>query len=117
MGEIIFIKACQLKDKNEITIKKLNLLLLNIIWVIVGGCFQKPTWESDITIPLISRTFTVSSLIDTNYFNINNDSTIDFYLSGELDTIFPLDSIRIADRVDSSFTALSDFVIRNLSTN
>ncbi len=117
MGEIIFIKACQLKDKNEITIKKLNLLLLNIIWVIVGGCFQTPTWESDITIPLISRTFTVSSLIDTNYFNINNDSTIDFYLSGELDTIFPLDSIRIADRVDSSFTALSDFVIRNLSTN
>jgi len=90
---------------------------LLFFFILAFNCFKKPSWETNLTIPLISRTFTVSSLIDTSFFNINNDSTIDFYLTGKLDTIFPIDSIRISDRIDSSFTALSDFVIRNLSTD
>jgi hypothetical protein len=96
---------------------RLKKILVCTILIFTLNCFKKPRWETNLTIPLISKTYTVSSLIDTSFFNINNDSTIDFYLTGEFDTIFPIDSIRISDRIDSSFTALSDFVIRNLSTD
>lgn len=85
--------------------------------ILLITCFKKPRWETNFTIPLMSKTFSVNSLIDTNYFNINNDSTIDFYLTSRLDTVFPIDSIRILNRTDSSKTALPDFVIRNLTTD
>jgi len=81
------------------------------------SCFKKPKWDTNTTIPLVSKLFTITSLIDTNNFIINNDSSINFYKTGRLDTIFPLDSIHIQDNNDSTHTSLSDFTFNNLVTS
>jgi hypothetical protein len=97
-------------------VKNKSLIFFLILFFVLQfiSCFKKPKWDTNITIPLISKLFTITSLIDTNNFVINNDSSINFYKTGKLDTIFPLDSIRIQDNNDSTYTTLTDFIFNNL---
>ncbi len=90
--------------------------MLIIIFALGLSCFKKPKWRSDITIPLYAKFFSIRDFIDTSYFRINHDSSLQFYKAGKLDTFCLLDSIEIRDRLDSTYTRLSDFTFANLAS-
>ena len=95
--------------------KKIVISLLILFLILqFTSCFKKPKWDTNITIPLVSKLFTVSSLIDTSDFNIGSDSSIHFILSGKTDSVFLLNSINLENLSDTSHSFLSDFIIRNL---
>lgn len=100
--------------------KTRNLLLISLFFLVLQftftSCFKKPKWETNITIPLVSKVFSVTSLIDTNDFNIWPDSSIYFIRSGKTDSIFLLDSINLENLCDTTYSFLSDFTIRNFVT-
>lgn len=97
-------------------IKSFVGICLVLYFVISFSCLKKPQWQTNVTIPLISKYYSVQSLIDTNYLRINNDSSIRFFVSGKLDTFSLLDSINIHDRSDTSETKIFDFVFNNLAS-
>ncbi|MCX7784927.1 MAG: hypothetical protein N2201_01670 [candidate division WOR-3 bacterium] len=97
-------------------IKKIICGILIFIFFLGFNCFKPPKWRSDITIPLYAKLFSIRDFIDTSYFRINNDSSLQFYKAGKLDTFCLLDSIEIRDRLDSTYTRLPDFTFSNLAS-
>ncbi|MCS7259061.1 MAG: hypothetical protein NZ601_06870 [candidate division WOR-3 bacterium] len=93
----------------------------NFAWLIILvfslSCFKRPRWQTNITIPLANnKKFKVIDLLDSSYFRINADSTIVFHYEGTWDSIFPIESLKINDRTDSTKILLRDFVIPNLDS-
>jgi hypothetical protein len=78
-------------------------------------CIKKPQWQTDVTIPIIAKSYSIISQLDTNLFRINSDSSIEFNIAGQLDTFIFIDSIRILDHRDTLKTHFSDFVFNNLA--
>lgn len=96
--------------------KTRHLILISLLFFLVfqfTACFKKPKWETNVTIPLVSKVFSVTNLIDTSDFNIWPDSSINFILSGKTDSVFLLDSIKLENLCDTTYSFLSDFLIRN----
>jgi len=97
-------------------LKKIAFLVI-ISLIIISSCFKKPHWETNITIPLVSKSYPIIDRLDTSYFRINADSSINFFINDRLDTVKLLDSIHIEDYSDSSQTALSNFLFTNLASS
>ncbi|MEO0083064.1 MAG: hypothetical protein ABIK33_01575 [candidate division WOR-3 bacterium] len=96
--------------------QKNYLLLFILLIALIFSCFKKPKWQTEITIPLISKTYSIRSLIDTNFLKINNDSTIQFYSAKTLDTVYLLDTIHFQNRADTFDIKLYDFIFNNFAT-
>jgi hypothetical protein len=96
---------------------KKSIPIIVIFFILISvTCFKKPKWQISITIPLVSKFCSIQSLIDTNYIKIDSDSSLQFFISGNLDTIFLLDSIHFNDRADTFETKLFDFVFNGLTS-
>ena len=96
--------------------KKFLWLVVLFFTAISFSCFRKPKWQTDITIPLLSKFYSIQNFIDTSYIKINSDSSINFFVAGNLDTIALLDSIQISNKTDSVQTKLSDFNFNSLAS-
>lgn len=60
------------------------------------SCLEKPKlpeWDTEITIPLLEKNFTIFSFLDSHYFVFNSDSTFNFFYQNSFDTIFPITKI------------------------
>ncbi len=79
------------------------------------SCIKKPQWQTDITIPIISKSYSIISQLDSNLFRINTDSSLEFYISGQLDTLSLIDSIQIPNHSDTLRIVSSDFVFNGLA--
>lgn len=92
--------------------------LLCVILVVLGAsCLKKPHWQTNVTIPLVSKSYSILDRLDTTLFRVNSDSSIQFFISGRLDTFALLDSVQIQNHGDTLETKLSDFVFNNLATS
>lgn len=97
---------------------KIKSILFHLyIFLLLTGisCIKKPQWQTDITIPIISKSYSIISQLDSNQFRINTDSSLEFYISGQLDTFSLIDSIQIPDHSDTLRTASSDFIFNGLA--
>jgi hypothetical protein len=84
------------------------------IFAVFINCFKPPSWETNVTIPLVSQRFNITDFLDSTYFRSYGDTLLNFNFSECFDSIYPLDSIRINNRRDSFEIRLSDFTITNL---
>ena len=104
--------------------KRIGLSLLLFLVVFLGhSCFKNPEaprWDTDITIPLIWDTYSMSELIDTlrvtsEYLELGSDSVLQFFIEQDFDTLTNIiDSI--ANFRQSTFTIpLVNFKIPKLT--
>jgi hypothetical protein len=97
-----------------VKIKRIYFCFLFFLLLASISCIKKPQWQTDITIPIISKSYSIISQLDSNLFRINTDSSLEFYISGQLDTVSLIDSIQIPDHSDTLITASSDFIFNGL---
>jgi len=60
------------------------------------SCLEKPEfpdWNTEITIPLLEKKFTIFSFLDSSYFTLTTDSTLNFFYQNKFDTIYPIRKI------------------------
>lgn len=71
------------------------------------ACLEKPKlpeWDTEITIPLLKKDFTIFSFLDSHYFTFNSDSIFNFFYQNSFDTFFPITKINFSsDRVNNTY--------------
>ena len=105
--------------------KRKILLLFGIpFFIFLSGCFEKPsepvlpTWDVDLTVPILDKTFTLKELIekDTTYFKVGAGNQIYYSTSENLDATKIGDNLKISDISTSASTELGNFEIKNPGT-
>ena len=94
-------------------LKRYSVILIGLT-VISLSCFKRPKLQTEITIPLLSRKLRVTELLDSNFFRINPDSSIDLFYEARIDTFRVNDSLKIFELHDTVNLTLSDFIIEDL---
>ncbi len=90
------------------------LLLIILIPIILLVCIKRPKFQTEINIPLLSQNLRIREILDSNYFRINPDSSMDLYYQARIDTFYVNDSLKIFELYDTLHLALNDFFINNL---
>jgi|GEM_PF-1941012 len=106
----------------KILFKFLTLITLFIVISILGpGCLERPKlpeWETEINIPLLNDTYTISDLIKvTNKFRISQDSIVQFYSEFNIDTATPQPILNLFSQNYNLDLKVSEFEISNLDIN
>jgi hypothetical protein len=60
------------------------------------SCLEKPKipdWDTEITIPLLEKKFTIFSFLDSSYLTFNTDSSLNFFYQDEFETLYPISKI------------------------
>jgi len=105
--------------------KRKILLLFGIpFFIFLSGCFEKPsepvlpTWDVDLTVPILDKTFTLGELVekDTTYLKVESGNQIYYSTSEKLDATKIGDSLKISDISTSASTKLGNFEIKNPGT-
>jgi hypothetical protein len=105
--------------------KRKILLLFGIpFFIFLSGCFEKPsepvlpTWDVDLTVPILDKTFTLGELIekDTTYLKVGAGNQIYYSTSEKLDATKIGDNLKISDISTSASTKLGNFEIKNPGT-
>jgi hypothetical protein len=105
--------------------KRKILLLFGIpFFIFLSGCFEKPsepvlpTWDVDLTVPILDKTFTLGELIkkDTTYLKAGAGNQIYYSTTEKLDATKIGDNLKISDISTSASTKLGNFEIKNPGT-
>jgi hypothetical protein len=105
--------------------KRKILLLFGIpFFIFLSGCFEKPsepvlpTWDVDLTVPILDKTFTLGELVekDTTYLKVGSGNQIYYSTSEKLDATKIGDNLKISDISTSASTKLGNFEIKNPGT-
>lgn len=92
--------------------------------IFLYGCFEKPsepvlpTWDVDLTIPILDKTFTLGDLVekDTTHFKTMSNNQIYYSVTNELEATTVGDNLKISDISASAQTQLGNFEIKNPGT-
>jgi len=103
--------------------RKITLLAV-LFLIFLYGCFEKPsepvlpTWDVDLTVPILEKTFTLGELVekDTTYFKIGSNNQIYYSTTSELEATTVGDNLKISDISTSAQTQLGNFEIKNPGT-
>ncbi len=103
--------------------RKITLLAV-LFLIFLYGCFEKPsepvlpTWNVDLTVPILEKTFTLGELVekDTTYFKISSNNQIYYSTTSELEATTVGDNLKISDISTSAQTQLGNFEIKNPGT-
>jgi hypothetical protein len=104
--------------------KRKILLLFGIpFFIFLSGCFEKPsepvlpTWDVDLTVPILDKTFTLGELIkkDTT-LKAGAGNQIYYSTTEKLDATKIGDNLKISDISTSASTKLGNFEIKNPGT-
>ena len=90
------------------------LFLIIFIPIALLVCIKRPKFQTEITIPLLSQDLKVKEILDSNYFRINPDSSMDLFYQAKIDTFYVNDSLKLFELYDTLHLALKDFFINNL---
>ena len=82
--------------------RKITLLAV-LFLIFLYGCFEKPsepvlpTWDVDLTVPILEKTFTLGELVekDTTYFKIGSNNQIYYSTTSELEATTVGDNLKI----------------------
>jgi len=80
-----------------------------VLGLLFLACVHQPKWDTDITVPILSRTFLSSELLDSALFRAGPDSVLELHVERTLDTV------RVGDRFgpvgihEAAEQALGDF--------
>jgi hypothetical protein len=94
-------------------LKKFLFLIIFTLTALVV-CIKQPKFQTEITIPLLSQNLKIREILDSNYFRINPDSSMDLFYQARIDTFHVNDSLKIFELRDTLHLALNDFFINNL---
>ncbi|MFN3135466.1 MAG: hypothetical protein ACK44H_07855 [Candidatus Kryptonium sp.] len=103
--------------------RKITLLAV-LFFIFLYGCFEKPsepvlpTWDVDLTVPILDKTFTLGELVekDTTYFKIASNNQIYYSTTNELEATTVGDNLKISDISTSAQTKLGNFEIKDPGT-
>jgi len=92
--------------------------------IFLYGCFEKPsepvlpTWDVDLTVPILDKTFTLGDLVekDTTHFKTMSNNQIYYSVTNELEATTVGDNLKISDISASAQTQLGNFEIKNPGT-
>lgn len=100
------------------------LFTLTTLFFLLYGCFEKPsepvlpTWDVDLTVPILDKTFTLEELIkkDTTYLKVGGNNQIYYSATDKIKATTVGDNLKISDISTSAQTQLGNFEIKNPGT-
>lgn len=101
-----------------------KLFVLFLIFIFFYGCVEKPsepvlpTWDVDLTVPILDKTFKLGDLIekDTTYLKIGVGGQIYYSTSQNLGATTVGDNLKVSDISTSASTRLGNFEIKDPGT-
>lgn len=94
------------------------LFLFCFIYLLNWRCLEQPrvpSWDTEITIPLINETYSIADLLKvSNQFRILDDSIVQFYSEFNIDTITPQRILNLLAQNYNLNLTVSQFQITNL---
>ncbi len=96
-----------------------RLFLIGVV-VLFTSCIKKPgvpDWYSTYQFPILHDTVKIEDLLDdTTHIIVGPDSLLTFFVSSDIDTIYPAESIRIENRDTTVRVGFGKLVVRDLTT-
>lgn len=107
------------KAKFNVQLLRIAILgLVSFFYFLSFRCLERPqlpSWNTEITVPLINDTYRIADLLKaSSKFRVLDDSIVQFYTEFNIDTIKPKKLLNLSEQNYYQHTTISEFQIESL---